>query len=102
MITERLKLSRTQSGLTIRELGRLAGIHHTMLGRYESGDTRPSIDTLKRLAQSLGVSADYLLELSDDPAPRMSENTLTPQEQKIITLIRQQRPTDAIKIILDI
>ena len=37
-------------------------MHYTHIGRYERGESRPSADTLKRLADALGVTSDYLLE----------------------------------------
>ena len=44
------------------ELGNRAGLHFTHLSRYERGESRPTADALKRLADALGVSGDYLLE----------------------------------------
>jgi transcriptional regulator with XRE-family HTH domain len=40
------------------------------IGRYERGVSRPSADTLQRLADTLGVSCDYLLEGSPEDAAR--------------------------------
>ena len=43
-------------------LSRLAGLHYTHIGRLERGASRPSGDTLMRLADALGVTSDYLLD----------------------------------------
>ena len=39
-------------------------------GRYERGVPRPSADAVQRLADTLGVSADYLMEGSTEAAAR--------------------------------
>jgi transcriptional regulator with XRE-family HTH domain len=36
-------------------------IHYNHIGRYGHGDSRPSADTLHKLADVLGISRDYLL-----------------------------------------
>ena len=65
---ERLRNLRTQRSLSQTELGELVAIHYTHIGRYERGTSRPSADTLNRMAQALGVSTDYLLEGNNEQA----------------------------------
>jgi transcriptional regulator with XRE-family HTH domain len=59
---QRLRELRKQKDLSQGELGLLTDLHYTHIGRYERGASRPSGDTLKRLADALGVTSDYLLE----------------------------------------
>ena len=54
---ERLRELRKQKGLSQTELGERVGVHYTHVGRYERGVSRPAADTLKRLADALGVSS---------------------------------------------
>lgn len=58
----RLRELRKQKNLSQTELGEKASLHYTHIGRFERGSSRPSSDTLKRLAASLGVTSDYLLD----------------------------------------
>ena len=37
------------------------GIHVSQIKRYESGDTQPSLDVLRKIAIALNISADLLL-----------------------------------------
>lgn len=67
---KRLRELRKQKDLSQTELGKLAGLHYTHIGRYERGASRPSGDTLKRLADVLGVTSDYLLEGAADEAAK--------------------------------
>jgi transcriptional regulator with XRE-family HTH domain len=67
---KRLRDLRRAKGLSQTELGKLAGLHYTHIGRYERGASRPSGDALKRLADVLGVTSDYLLEGAADEAAK--------------------------------
>ncbi len=67
---ERLRTLRKQKNLSQTELGKLAGLHYTHIGRFERGLSRPSGDTLKRLSEALDVSSDYLLEGSTEDAAK--------------------------------
>jgi transcriptional regulator with XRE-family HTH domain len=66
----RLRDLRKQKGLSQTELAEAVGVHYTHIGRYERGKSRPAADTLKRLADALGVSGDYLLEGATEAAAR--------------------------------
>lgn len=59
---QRLRKLRKNRNLSQTELGQRAGLHYTHIGRFERGTSRPSGDTLKRLADALGVTSDYLLD----------------------------------------
>jgi len=63
-ISERIKLTRQQKNMSQSELAEQASISTKSLSRYETGASIPPADSLKAIADVLGVSADYLL--SDD------------------------------------
>ena len=67
---ERLGSLRKQKNLSQTELGKLTGLHYTHIDRFERRAARPSGDTLKRLADALDVSSDYLLEGSAEKAAK--------------------------------
>jgi len=58
----RLKQLRTQRSLSQTELAKMVGVHYNHIGRYERGQSKPGAETLTRLAESLGVSGDFLME----------------------------------------
>jgi len=66
---ERLTALRKHHGLTQQALADRAGIHVTLLRRYEAGKTQPNIDTLRRIALALSISADLLLFDEDERGP---------------------------------
>lgn len=74
---DRLKKLRMDKGLSKIELGKLSGIHHAQIGRYENKGAHPSADVLAKIANALDVSAEYLLNGTKD---NLAENTLTDKE----------------------
>ena len=60
-----LKRLRESKGLTQKALADAVGLSEHAIYLFESGRTDPSLDTLKRLAQALGVQPGALL---DEPA----------------------------------
>jgi transcriptional regulator with XRE-family HTH domain len=82
---ERLRSLRKQKNLSQTELGQQAGLHYTHIGRFERGLSRPGGDTLKRLADALDVTGDYLLEGAEDEAAKakFSDRELLKQFQEV-------------------
>ncbi|AGL81971.1 transcriptional regulator with XRE-family HTH domain [Pseudomonas protegens] len=98
---ERLRSLRKQKNLSQTELGQLAELHYTHIGRYERGTSRPSGDTLKRLADALDVSSDYLLEgASDDAAKaKFEDRELLRQFQEVEQIPEEDKKV--VKTLLD-
>jgi transcriptional regulator with XRE-family HTH domain len=59
---------RAKDHLTISDLAAQAGISRGMLSKIETGQAATSLDTLSRIAQSLGVSLSHLFRNYDVPA----------------------------------
>ena len=57
----RLREVRAFRNITQEQLAELADTSRAMIGRYETTDQLPALDTLVRIADALGVSTDYLL-----------------------------------------
>lgn len=65
-IQERIKDLRVEHGLTLKELAEQTGLSSSALGSYETDDTKDiSHYALIRLAKFYGVTADYLLGLTE-------------------------------------
>ena len=66
VLGERVLLSRRRAGLTQQELATAAGVTATTIARLEQGRTQHiSTQSFERMSRALGVSADYLLGLSE-------------------------------------
>lgn len=58
---EKLKAARIAAGMTQQQLAEAAGLTQKDISRYESGKHEPGALTLKKLAQALECSMDYLV-----------------------------------------
>ena len=56
-----VRVWREHRGLSQSELGRRSGVHRVALVKMEAGQRGGSVDTLKRLADALGVTVDDLI-----------------------------------------
>ena len=68
------RLRQARGGLTQAELARAAGLTHASISRFENGLNQPVAGTLRRLAAALGVSADYLIGLTDEPTSALQRD----------------------------
>jgi DNA-binding XRE family transcriptional regulator len=57
----RLRELRLEAGLTQAELARRTGIHRPNIARVEAGRHTPSLETLARIANAIGVSTTHVL-----------------------------------------
>ena len=57
----KIKEIRKEQGLSQGDLGKLSGIHEKLVSKYENERIVPTADTLKKIAQALHISTDYLI-----------------------------------------
>ncbi len=57
----KIRALRKEKKLYQKDLGRLAGVHEKLIGKYENEQIIPTADTLRKIAEALGVSSDYLI-----------------------------------------
>ena len=64
---ENLKEARLKSGISQKDLAESIGVAKSTYSLYESGKREPNVDTIKKIASSLNVSADTLLGIDNEP-----------------------------------
>jgi transcriptional regulator with XRE-family HTH domain len=57
----RLRAARQAANLTVREAGERLGVDHSMIVRYENGESLPPLDRLIALADLYGLTPAALL-----------------------------------------
>jgi transcriptional regulator with XRE-family HTH domain len=67
-IGRRVRASRTELGWTLDQLAARSGVSRRMLINVEHGVTNPSIATLLRLSDALGIGLPALVDTGDDGA----------------------------------
>ncbi|MBR8660726.1 helix-turn-helix domain-containing protein [Brevibacillus sp. NL20B1] len=81
MLGDRLKEQRTLRKIRQEDVATKIGIARTTYAMYEQNKREPDNETLQKLADFFGVSVDYLLGRTDDPASiNKSERPLTELE----------------------
>ncbi len=63
---KKLKSTREAKNLSQAELAKQIGSYHSIIGKYERDEVKPTIDVVKRLADVLETTAGYLLGESED------------------------------------
>lgn len=64
---ENLKTARERRGLSQKEMAERIGVAKSTYSLYESGNREPNVQTIKKIADILNVSADELLGLDEIP-----------------------------------
>lgn len=71
MFQKRIKELRMQAGLSQKALAEKLFISQQSVGKWESGISKPSPETLPKLASLFNVTTDYLLGIADEPNQNM-------------------------------
>ncbi|MBI4755852.1 MAG: helix-turn-helix transcriptional regulator [Betaproteobacteria bacterium] len=66
---QRLAALRKERGLTQQALADRVAVHLTQINRYETGDSQPMLDVIRRLAIALSVTTDELIFDKDERGP---------------------------------
>lgn len=90
-ISTRLATIRKSKGLTQQALADAIGLHVTQIKRYEAGASQPSLDAIKKIAQTLRVTTDSLIfdeeELTPDADLALQFQAISgmsPEQQQVI------------------
>ena len=59
--SEKLSKMRNDKGLTQQQLAAMIGVGIAQVRRYEKGNSSPTLEVIKNIARTLGISADELL-----------------------------------------
>ena len=78
LIFDRIKELREQTGMSARKFAEIIGIKYTTYYGYENGTREPGSQTVTKICNYFGCTADYLLGLSDDPKGYFDEKETSP------------------------
>jgi len=88
---EHLRELRERKKLYQKDVSAALGIDRTTYAKYETGDTEPSFEILKRIARFYDVSIDYLLDfdIQCQKTKKKPPIQLTAEEERLISSFRQ-------------
>jgi transcriptional regulator with XRE-family HTH domain len=89
----RLRECRKAKSLSQSELARILSTNHSVIGRYERGENKPTTEVLSKLANALSVSADYLMSgtIEENAIKSISDKELLEQFKKVEQLPNQKK-----------
>ncbi len=87
---KKLRDARDAKGFSQAELAKQIGSYHSIIGKYERDEVKPTIDVVKKMAGVLSTTAGYLLgetedrELLKDPSmlKRLNDISRFPEKDK--------------------
>lgn len=99
-ISERIQLLRKQKGFSQNELAEQVEISKAQMSRYISKNVQPPADVLKKLADVLSVSVDFLISGDTDQKAieNLSHTEVLQQYKEVDNLPEEERKT-VIKVI---
>ncbi len=63
---KKLKDCRENKGYSQSKLAKEVGVHHSIIGRYEREEAKPTIDVVKKIASVLDTTVGFLLGETQD------------------------------------
>jgi transcriptional regulator with XRE-family HTH domain len=98
---EKLSKLRNERGLTQQEMAKLSGVGIAQMRRYEKGKSSPTLEVIKNIARTLGISADELIfdENERVAAAKILDRKMLEQFEQIAKLSTQDK--EAVKTILE-
>lgn len=107
ILGSKLRMVREEQGLTQGELAKQAGISAGLVGQIEQGKVQPSLQTVEKIADAVGVSPCYFLiddagveDLLRALGPDLRELLNDPKVQSVLRLICSCTPEE-LKFIFD-
>lgn len=91
---QRIREERTKYRLTQEQLAEVAEVNESYVGQVERGEKNPSLETVVSIANSLGVTVDYLLQEEVNVEPNSLINEL-------ISITKDKGP-DELRLMLNI
>jgi transcriptional regulator with XRE-family HTH domain len=71
-VGERIRVRRTEMGLTQEQLAGVVGISYQQIQKYETGANRVSAGRLFEIGKAVGVGVDYFFEGCELSAPELT------------------------------
>ncbi len=87
---DRIKEQRAKLDISQDDLAQRCEMSASQIYRIEVGDSIPTLQTARLIAETLRVSLDYLAGLTDEPQGHITEDYLTPREKALVMAYRSR------------
>ncbi len=92
-LAENIRKIRKKKGWSQKELGEMIGSHLSHVNRIETGKYKPSLDVLKKIADALEVSLDFLVSEKEEELQevKIEDKTMSERIKLLNTLETEDR-----------
>jgi transcriptional regulator with XRE-family HTH domain len=98
-LKDKLQMLMARQGLNGQKLARLSQVSDSEISRILQGKSRPGLDNAARLAKAVGVSLDYLADDTLEIETAQPEDSVSPEERRILNLIEKIGRAEALTIL---
>lgn len=100
---ERLRQLREERRMTQLRLSMELDVSQQRISKIETGQTDPSASLIRRISQYFNVSADYLLEMTDNREIRRENKAGTKTDYNVIDIFTKlpDRDKDVITLLIE-
>lgn len=90
-----LRAYRKKAGMTLRAAEKIAGIDHSLIGKFESAERKPSREALVKLGQAYQLTRDQLIELISlfDYVPKNFTDSFKLKRREVTYVMNKPEPT---------
>ena len=89
MLSQNLKKYREKNGITQKAFANSCNIATSTYNQYETGKRQPDLETLKKLAEKLQVTVDYLLGGEEEKKPvhvdELEQGRISPEKKILLS-----------------
>ena len=104
-IVEQFIKFRKAKNLTQGELADSIGIPRPSISRFENGDSNPTLDTMVKIADGLGLSLDISLKQKSEPEKgkktQAADKAIHPQTYQLLLLLLNKCTEEELSILLE-
>ena len=101
LLSKRLKELRLKNNMTQRELGEKINVTKVSICCYENGTRCPTLDTLTKLGEVLGVSVSYLMGYDEDVKVKHHKQVVKMAKEEIEFVMELRKLEDIHNLILE-
>ncbi len=87
--------ARRRAGITQTELASRMGTHQSVIARWETGKTQPSLETVIRAVEAAGLELTVTISGSDPTEPRLLVFSREDETTRLMQELRQMNANQA-------
>lgn len=86
-IGERIKIARTNAGMTQADLARIMGVPYQTIGHWEKNASSPKYSSLEKVAKALNISVETLILGNTDSDKNSKDDAMVSAIEKIVKFL---------------